>query len=112
MGSYGSVTGPNVAGTSNYIELVRFTNLPIGVYILSGSTFINSIPAIAALQFGTNATTQNTGLSNIMTVNTPNAGIFLTTQLWFQTSVQNIYFSGNGNTANFQFVQAYYVRIA
>jgi len=99
-----------VSGTGSYIELTRFTNLPIGVYILTGTSFLNNSSPSANFQFGLSATTQNAGLNNMGLVNSPTAGVFLTTQLWIQTSVANVYFSAVGLN-NYQGIQATYVRI-
>ena len=112
LGSYSTVNGTNVSGSANFQELTRFTNLPIGVYIVSGSSFINSSAWTAALQFGTSPTTQNAGLTNLQSFSGASAGVILLTLIWVQDSVQNVYFSGSGAVANFQNIQATYVRIA
>jgi hypothetical protein len=112
LGSILQTTGTNVTGIAGYIELARFTNLPIGVYILSGSTFVNNSTSWSCnLQFGNNATAQNGALNNLCAFSGDGGSVILTTQLWYQSSVGNVYFSGGG-TCNFQGIQASCIRIA
>ncbi len=107
MTTAGPITGAQV--TMNI--LATFTNLPIGVYILSGSVYINAV-FNSNLQFGLNGTTQNSNLQNIVSVgSTTNGGVFIITTTWIQTSAVNVFFSASGQYT-FQNIAASYIRIA
>lgn len=110
MGSYEILTPANVSGVAGMQPLASFTALPIGVYILNGSTFINNAYN-SNLQFGLNGTTQNGDLQNLLAVSSSVAGIVRLTALWVQTSAVNVFFSGTGSN-NFQFISFSYLRIA
>jgi hypothetical protein len=90
--------------------LATFTALPIGVYILVGSVYINNIPFATNLQFGLNGTNQNGNLQNIQAVSGSDA-VARIVVLWPQTSAVNVYFSAVG-TFNFNNINISYLRIA
>lgn len=92
-------------------SLVTLTSLPIGVYILNASTYINNAGYASNLQFGLDGTTQNGNLQNIIScANISQAQVVRITVLWIQTSAVNVYFSASG-AYNFQNIYASYVRI-
>ena len=92
--------------------MITFTNLPIGVYILSGSIFANTSGYSLNLQFGLDGVNQNSPLANMQQYSHPSSGgVNLLTVVWFQTSVVNVYFSAGG-VATYQGIRASYVRIA
>jgi len=90
--------------------LATFTALPIGVYILVGSTYINTTFS-SNVQFGLNGTTQNGNLQNILSTSSTNNGVLRITGVWIQTSAVDVYFSASG-LYSFQNIAFTYLRIA
>ncbi len=106
-----NTAGPITGAVISMNILSTFTNLPIGIYILTGSVYINSV-FNSNLQFGLNGTTQNGNLQNIVTVgSTTNGGVYMITTTWIQAAAVNVYFSASGQFT-FQNIAASYIRIA
>jgi hypothetical protein len=112
LGSYEILTPGNVVGaTINMNILGTLTSLPIGVYILFGSVYINSTPYASNIQFGLDGTTQNGNLQNVLSVYGAAGGVVRITVVWAQTSAVNVYFSAVGQF-NFNNISVSYLRIA
>ena len=90
--------------------LATFTALPIGIYILTGNTYITTAPFASNIQFGLNGTTQNGNLQNLLSTAGTVATVTRITLVWFQTSAVNVFFSGSGNLS-FENIAVSYVRI-
>jgi hypothetical protein len=94
--------------------LATFTNLPIGIYILNGSTYVNTSGSAFGvnMQFGTSAGIQNGNLQNLQTYSYAAGSVIMLTTIWIQTSVVNVYFSASGSAAYpFENICATYLRI-